>query len=740
MALHHEDIVDIELESGSVHRSFLNHSIGSGDSAANRFGVRLFRGGEPEDISGASCQGFFRNSQGENIALTSYGTVSGNVAYITLPQACYNYDGQFTLAIKLIGGGVTGTMRIIDGVVDNTNTGGAVAPIGAVPTYQEVLAIYEQMEQTLDDYESVVSNQNQQITDLKSALENESLSVIKDILNVDKVTIHKTFTAGKKISSTGRVSDDTYRIATVDPIDISTAKALEYDIVSGYQCYIATYSELPANENQKVATYGWLTGTGSITLGPTEKYLKISINTTEGTTVLAPSDADKAVFSYATNYYDWHVRSLKFIEKIGVTPTDLDDLLEEGFYTFVSTNYLDLTHRPDVPAFSGVIAVIPVSNYNRKMQIIVNQNNGDTWARYLSTEWRDWYHMIDRHLETENRVVKDVVNETEQYFLAEDWELGRYTSSGDNTSSAKRIRMKTQATAPYNMIVHVDDGYTVYYYVYNTETATWSYKELATTSRYPAGTYEFSIPAGTIYKLCIRLTTEDDEDKTVDDLIGKISWHKTLNAGRINYLAMGDSLAWGRNGDDGGYTGIEKSYPGVIACIKGCNLTNGAIAGSGWVNDPPIAGRLADFNLADYDLITVSMGVNDYTGNEVLGSVSDAAGAASVCGKIKDFIETIQTANPVAKIVMIATPPYPGSSYNKTDSTKNTAVVPWSIGDLLAAEITICAEYGVQLIDLRDACCVFSNSSIFSSLLTDGTHGNTKTYARMGLEIADKMQ
>ena len=175
MAIYHEDIADIELESGNVHRSFLKHSIGSGDAAANRFGVRLFRGGVAESAGSVSCQGFFRNSQGENIALTSHGTVSGNVAYVTLPQACYNYDGPFTLSIKLVGGGVTGTMRIIDGVVDNTNTGSAVAPTGSVPTYQEILAVYAEMQEDIADYESVVANQNQQISDLNRALSSEKL-------------------------------------------------------------------------------------------------------------------------------------------------------------------------------------------------------------------------------------------------------------------------------------------------------------------------------------------------------------------------------------------------------------------------------------------------------------------------------------------------------------------------------------------------------------------------------------
>ena len=144
MAVYKQDIIDINLNSGNIYRSFLNHAIGFGDNAADHFGVRVFRDGVPVTLSSVTVQGFFRNSQGQNIALVS-GTVEGNVAYVTLPQACYNYEGQFTLAIKLVGGGVTGTMRIVDGFVDNTNSSGTVAPTGTVPTYQEIIAQYNAM-------------------------------------------------------------------------------------------------------------------------------------------------------------------------------------------------------------------------------------------------------------------------------------------------------------------------------------------------------------------------------------------------------------------------------------------------------------------------------------------------------------------------------------------------------------------------------------------------------------------
>lgn len=146
MAVYKRDIVDINLETGNIHRSFLKHSIGYKDQQADHFGIRAYRNGEPVNLTGVSIQGIFMPPQGSPIAITSGNIVNYNEAEVVLPQACYNYDGQFTLAIKLVdpSNAVTGTMRIVDGMVDNTHASGTVAPVAAIPSYQEVLSTYEQ--------------------------------------------------------------------------------------------------------------------------------------------------------------------------------------------------------------------------------------------------------------------------------------------------------------------------------------------------------------------------------------------------------------------------------------------------------------------------------------------------------------------------------------------------------------------------------------------------------------------
>lgn len=179
MALYREDIVDIELTGGNIHRSFAKHSIGSGDAAANRFGVRVFRDGEPVILTGATCEGFFRQGNHAPIALTDYGTVSGNVAYVTLPQACYNYEGQYVLAIKLVSSSVTGTMRIVDGMVDNTGSDAAVAPTESIPTYQEILAVYEDMIEVKEG--SVLFNAEQELTSAQKETARGNIDVTSTI-------------------------------------------------------------------------------------------------------------------------------------------------------------------------------------------------------------------------------------------------------------------------------------------------------------------------------------------------------------------------------------------------------------------------------------------------------------------------------------------------------------------------------------------------------------------------------
>lgn len=213
MPVYKEDLVDIDLESGTLHRSFLNRTIGKGDNLANRFGVRLFRNGEPVNAEEATCQGIFMAPNGQNILISgdSLTATDGNAAWVQLPQACYNVNGQFTLAIKIIMDGITGTMRIVDGTVDNTGTDGAVAPTETVPTYQEILAVYQQMLEAKAG--SVRYDIEQSLTDSQKNQARDNIGMIN--ISFDQISGNDYIMTVSTKCEFVQVSEDDYMLVTM---------------------------------------------------------------------------------------------------------------------------------------------------------------------------------------------------------------------------------------------------------------------------------------------------------------------------------------------------------------------------------------------------------------------------------------------------------------------------------------------------------------------------------------------
>lgn len=157
MAINKENFRRVELATGIV-RDSLPVVIGEGDIEADRFGVEVFRGAgdTPTDLTGMDCTGYFIRQTGDTVVIT--GTVDGNRAWVDLPQACYAYEGQFSLAIKLADGDVTGTMRIVDGVVLRTTTDTVVDPGTIIPSVEALIAAIEAAEESIPQEYSDLSN------------------------------------------------------------------------------------------------------------------------------------------------------------------------------------------------------------------------------------------------------------------------------------------------------------------------------------------------------------------------------------------------------------------------------------------------------------------------------------------------------------------------------------------------------------------------------------------------------
>ena len=267
MAIYREDFVDIDLAEKSIHRRFLPRTIGEGDQLANRFGVRVLRNGEPSAISG-TCAGYFIRPSGDTVVIT--GTVSGNTAYVDLPQACYTYEGQFALAIKVTSGGATGTMRIIDGVVANTTTDTLIDPGTIIPTIDALLASIEAAVATVPLDYSALSNGFRDAMKTEFGLSDPGSWVYGNIYKSNGTTVTSTVYG---------ITD--YIPVTGDTVIYTTTPSLNATVLANYSS-IAFYSSastsgfISAEDVQEGAYNSFIWQTSAVPTGA--KYLRIMIN------------------------------------------------------------------------------------------------------------------------------------------------------------------------------------------------------------------------------------------------------------------------------------------------------------------------------------------------------------------------------------------------------------------------------------------------------------------------------
>ena len=145
-AMSKENIRDYDRKKGIIVRDQMLVSIGEGDNYGDVFGVKVFDGLEEPDLSGITCVGYFIRPTGDTVVIE--GNINANnVAYVTLPSACYVYEGQFALVLKLATAEITVTVRVVDGVVSRTSTDTYVDPGTVVPSVAELLALINECEE-----------------------------------------------------------------------------------------------------------------------------------------------------------------------------------------------------------------------------------------------------------------------------------------------------------------------------------------------------------------------------------------------------------------------------------------------------------------------------------------------------------------------------------------------------------------------------------------------------------------
>lgn len=185
---------------------------------------------------------------------------------------------------------------------------------------------------------------------------------------------------------------------------------------------------------------------------------------------------------------------------------------------------------------------------------------------------------------------------------------------------------------------------------------------------------------------------------------------------KLKWIAMGDSItdgsysttSSGAGGDDaGGFDKRETCWAKRVADINGYELTNVGIGGTGWLKKGAQGDRknakeqVADYNFADYDIVTLAFGINDWksTTQEDYGEIIDDKTANTIVGAMKYCIEKILADNPYIRIIVI-TPMNCHSGTFETNYAIGKTVHGHTLADMFNIMKSVCEFYTIPYIDM----------------------------------------
>ena len=115
----------------------INGAVFSQDNMGNLIGVTVTDGRADASLSG-SVIGYVIRDDGETVVFN--GSLSGNKAYIILPESCYAVPGMIKIAIRLVEGSVKTVLCAATAYVTRTSTDAIIDPGSVIPDLTTLLA------------------------------------------------------------------------------------------------------------------------------------------------------------------------------------------------------------------------------------------------------------------------------------------------------------------------------------------------------------------------------------------------------------------------------------------------------------------------------------------------------------------------------------------------------------------------------------------------------------------------
>lgn len=273
----------------------------------------------------------------------------------------------------------------------------------------------------------------------------------------------------------------------------------------------------------------------------------------------------------------------------------------------------------------------------------------------------------------------------------------------------------------------------------------------------PGGSQNITIPAGSRFRMIFGYSNSSSLENVDPDSVLNIlpvlytNLSDMLYPDLVNWTALGDSISQGyysyMNGSNPTIAlNASIAWTTLVAKWNLWTLDNQSVGGSGFLklssSDPPVAGWqiAANHDFSDCNLVTIAYGINDWKGNQTLGTILDTIPTTptTVIGAMQYVINKIMTDNPECKIVGIL--PINCSAYgtfstNWSLNTTNGNNV--TLNEFVQALIDVYEYYGIEYVDLAHSSVV--NRLNIQSLLLDGVHPTIATHRLLALELAERI-
>lgn len=279
----------------------------SQDVQANRIVVSVVRGGVNENLSGTVSANIIR-ADGSTVAQA--GTISGNIASVTMPAAAYAVPGAIAVFVKHTQSGVTSTIAAVTGYVYKSTTDTIVDPGTIIPSVQNLIEAIEDAVATIpqdyQDLEDSVSELGDEIDEISEEYSSSEETVEVEV-ELDLSDIREGKRTVDVVGASMNINDSTVTTAIIRPFLCEANKTYRLTITNG-----AT----PAS----ITDRGTVVITNPVTSGGVVTWVKRTTNTANAQDVVefTPDVSGYVYFNLDKNY-----QSISVVEIETHTTTEL---------------------------------------------------------------------------------------------------------------------------------------------------------------------------------------------------------------------------------------------------------------------------------------------------------------------------------------------------------------------------------------------------------------------------------